>query len=130
MKSSDEKRARAKQLRKWAEMLEKAADLEDAVPDLDLPEKGGNATKARRSIKRTRKPPTNTPRMEQIRAMLRANGPLMRGEIFELSDIPLGTLAGYLKESNGLVHMDDGKWAVPDNLGEKKGVTNDAADNS
>jgi hypothetical protein len=76
---------------------------------------GRRLEKPKRINKRPRitgAPKRNT-RLEQVKELLRANGPMDRHEIREKADLPEGTV-GYLLNKKNFRHLTNGKWDLHD----------------
>jgi hypothetical protein len=51
-------------------------------------------------------------RVEQLKMLLRASGPLRRSEILAKAGMPTGTISCILKRNNGFQRDSEGKWSV------------------
>lgn len=111
----------ASELRRQAESYERmASKLREAAEILDqvgiVAPKLSEAARSPKSVRRRRLrgiPKRRRPdRLRQLKDFLRANGPVKRKIIEEKTDIPVGTLGGLLKASNGFKSTRDGVWSL------------------
>lgn len=97
--------AQAKRFREAADMLEQAATILGGR----LTPNGEEVVKRTVNRHKTKKKKT---RQDQIREALEAHGAMTRAEILEVTGIPKGTLATYLKPDYGFMPAEHGKWGV------------------
>jgi hypothetical protein len=108
-------RNEANRLRRAAEKLDEAADvLDDRVSKNG--HTGDSAPAVRVAVRKKKKRVSvrrRATRVDQMKKLIQANGPLRRRDL-KADGIPAGSIATYLKPEHGFRRRPDGRWGIAD----------------